>query len=1027
MSPYGARSPNWGEPVASVDLHELVRRMAQRETTRTEADLQSDVRLLLLHGDLNLDDDDLEVSLEAQVGDRKRIDVEAGCAVFECKKVLKPGKQMAKDVEQLADYLRRRTEQTDQRYVGVLTDGADWHLHLLDPSGVAVEVSHLRVSALDPDVDELKVWIEGVLATRQHIKPSPVEIHRRLGAGTTSFALDRRSLSALYERCRRNPEVQVKRMLWARLLTTAFGSHFQDNDELFLEHTYLVVVAELIAHVVIGLDIRESNENTSAARLLSGELFTQAQIAGVVEADFFDWVADAPGGEQFVRDLARRISRFDWAGVEHDVLKVLYESVIGAEQRKSLGEYYTPDWLAERIVARTILDPLNERALDPSCGSGTFLFYAIKRYLAAADAEGIPNADAVAGVCRSIYGVDVHPVAVTLARVTYLLAIGLDRLQDRGEISIPVNIGDSLQWGQDRDLLTDGGLVVYTTDGAELFASELRWPASVATDASVFDHLVSDLANRAVARKPGERPLLPITAILNRHKVHDPEDRKVLETTYRVLCSLHDEGRDHIWGYYVRNLARPYWLAQPENRPAVLVGNPPWLSYRYMTEQMKERFREDSQDRGIWAGAEVATSQDLSGYFVARCVQLYLNHGGRFGFVMPLAAISRPHFLGWRDGDYTSREEATLVAFDEPWDISTVKPLVFPMPASVVFGTRASDAKPMGSHALSWSGSLPADGNVAWPIAEHNLSSKTEVIARPTGTLTSPYGQVFRQGAAIVPRCLVTVEEMPAGPLGVPQGRVRVRTLKSSQDKKPWNALPIREATIEEEFVRPLHLGATLLPFRCLSPIRTVVPVIDGKVLELGEAALEARPGMAQWWGEANALWRRHTTSSMSLAESVDYQGKLSAQYPMPAHRVIYNRSGTRLVAAHVPEADAVIDTKLYWGAVADMAEADYLCAIFNSRRMTELVNPVQSRGHFGPRDFYALPFEFPIPRFDPADEIHAALSDLGRRSTLLAAAVDLEETSGFQRARALISQELRAHGLADEADELVNRLLLVN
>jgi len=301
--------------------------------------------------------------LEAQAGDKKRIDVEAGFTVFECKKQLKAGKSMTKDVEQLADYTRRRTEQTEQRYVGVLTDGVDWHLYLLGPNGAATEVSHLRVSAADPDVDALKVWVEGVLATRQHIKTSPTEIRRRLGSGTTSFALDRRSLAVLYDSCRNDPEVQVKRMLWARLLTTAFGSHFEDNDDLFLEHTYLVVVVELIAHVVIGLDIREVREETSAQSLLSGEFFSQAKIGGVVEADFFDWVARAAGGDQLVRDLARRIARFDWKGVEHDVLKVLYESVIGAEQRKNLGEYYTPDWLAERDRRRDGREP-SDRAGD---------------------------------------------------------------------------------------------------------------------------------------------------------------------------------------------------------------------------------------------------------------------------------------------------------------------------------------------------------------------------------------------------------------------------------------------------------------------------------------------------------------------------------------------------------------------------------------------------------------------------------------------------------------------------------------
>ncbi|HKR52598.1 MAG TPA: N-6 DNA methylase, partial [Pseudonocardiaceae bacterium] len=97
----------------------------------------------------------------------------------------------------------------------------------------------------------------------------------------------------------------------------------------------------------------------------------------------------SPHGGDFVRTLARRLSRFDWTNVEHDVLKVLYESVIGSETRKQLGEYYTPDWLAEQVVSTAVTDPLNQRVLDPACGSGTFLFHAVRRYLNAAAAAGI--------------------------------------------------------------------------------------------------------------------------------------------------------------------------------------------------------------------------------------------------------------------------------------------------------------------------------------------------------------------------------------------------------------------------------------------------------------------------------------------------------------------------------------------------------------------------------------------------------------------------------------------------------------
>ena len=70
-------------------------------------------------------------------------------------------------------------------------------------------------------------------------------------------------------------------------------------------------------------------------------------------------------GGAFVHTLSRRLARFNWSVVEQDVLKVLYESIIGAETRKNLGEYYTPDWLAHVVVEETVDEPLTQRVLMP--------------------------------------------------------------------------------------------------------------------------------------------------------------------------------------------------------------------------------------------------------------------------------------------------------------------------------------------------------------------------------------------------------------------------------------------------------------------------------------------------------------------------------------------------------------------------------------------------------------------------------------------------------------------------------------
>ena len=305
-----------------LDLDALARRLANRDSSRTEANVQSDLHALLLAAPLELEEHDLrylEIVLEQQAGARRRIDVEAGLCVFEVKRDLRKGNVRADAVDQLAGYVASRTRDMNQRYVGVLTDGAEWHLfHLLDDALSPVSSYSLDPSA--PNIDGLCVWLEGVLATVDKISPTPQELERRLGASSAGYALDASEIRTLYLKGRQLPGVRVKRELWARLLTTAFGTGFANSDELFVDHTLLVITAEIIAHAVIGLD--PNAQDVSPATILSGHLFAQAQVSGVVDADFFDWVLDVDGGESFVKGLSRRLTRFAWRNVEHDVLNL---------------------------------------------------------------------------------------------------------------------------------------------------------------------------------------------------------------------------------------------------------------------------------------------------------------------------------------------------------------------------------------------------------------------------------------------------------------------------------------------------------------------------------------------------------------------------------------------------------------------------------------------------------------------------------------------------------------------------------
>jgi len=318
------------------------------------------------------------------------------------------------------------------------------------------------------------------------------------------------------------------------------------------------------------------------------------------------------------------------------------------------------------------------------------------------------DTEAISGATNHVFGIDVHPVAITLARLTYLLAIGRDRLRAPGRpnIHVPVYLGDSVQWrSPDSNLWTREGLTIGVDDGLELWASSLHFPTRLLDDAGQFDRLVEELAGRAARHEPGT-PVPSLTTIFSRFAVH-PDDQPTVVATFATMCRLNDEGRNHVWSFYVRNLARPLWLSRPENRVDCIVGNPPWLAYRFMTIEMQVAFRQMSEERGLWAGASVATHQDLSGLFLVRAVELYLKPAGRFSLVMPLAVLSRRQFAGLRKGHFATSSGEVDVAFGTPWDLHQVKPNLFRVPPCVVSGKRSTTPSALPVEAECWSGRLP--------------------------------------------------------------------------------------------------------------------------------------------------------------------------------------------------------------------------------------------------------------------------------------------------------------------------------
>ena len=291
------------------------------------------------------------------------MDALLGRTVIEAKRDLR----QEKFEDQLAGYLKDRKAETGQDFVGIVSDGATFSVHELAKDSETLE----RVGAeFKPSVENpfgLLNWLESVVALQDRLPPEVERIKLELGRDSVLYPRAMRELRRLWGHVGSDPEVVVKRQLWDRLLRVSYGSEVE-APELFLQHTYLVIVAKAVATAAFVSHLPDSGRD-----LLDGKEFRELGIVGAVEADFFDWLLSAGEGDALVLKIARQAARFDLEAIEADVLKGLYESLIDPEQRHELGEYYTPDWLAAWIVAEAIKDSLEQRVIDPACGSGTFL------------------------------------------------------------------------------------------------------------------------------------------------------------------------------------------------------------------------------------------------------------------------------------------------------------------------------------------------------------------------------------------------------------------------------------------------------------------------------------------------------------------------------------------------------------------------------------------------------------------------------------------------------------------------------
>ena len=98
-------------------------------------------------------------------------------------------------------------------------------------------------------------------------------------------------------------------------------------------------------------------------------------------------------------------------------------NIIPQSIRHSMGEYFTPQWLADSVISESLKSITNSRwtAIDPCCGSGIFIISLIKKFVGDIDISSLSdeaNRELLNSILARVHGIDINPLSVLSARVS---------------------------------------------------------------------------------------------------------------------------------------------------------------------------------------------------------------------------------------------------------------------------------------------------------------------------------------------------------------------------------------------------------------------------------------------------------------------------------------------------------------------------------------------------------------------------------------------------------------------------------
>jgi SAM-dependent methyltransferase len=799
----------------------------------------------------------------------------------------------------------------------------------------------------------------------------------------------------------------------------------------FSVHTYFAILIKLLAWLAVSrygfrfgtsfgklVSLPSEELRAELQKMERGGIFREYGIRNFLEGDFFGWYLRIwdESIDQAVRSVLQRLSDYDPTTLEvgpeqtRDLLKKLYQELMPRDVRHDLGEYYTPDWLAQRLLvqldnklfdklpapgrarervlkhARQVL--LKVRFLDPACGSGTFLVLIIQKIKELAGQLMLKESDVLSAILSNVVGIDLNPLAVMASRTNYLLAVG-DLLEHRGgDIDIPVYLADSiLTPSMGSDLFETGKYPVKTSVGVFEVPEEMATRERIDILANVLDESID--------------AHLPADVVCERLKsstqLGDQEYERALPTLERLydqLLGLHNQGLDGIWSRIIKNAFAPVFM----ERFDYVAGNPPWVNW----QNLPETYRQDVAP--LWAtyglfphkGYQAILGKakdDISILMTYVALDRYLEDRGKLGFVITQSVFKTAGGgQGFRRFQLGDGAFIKVVHVDDMVDIkpfegvgnrSAVMVLQkgetnqYPVPYTHWRKTVSGKSIPMDA-SLEEAMEMTARANqVAEPVGEGDPTSPW--ITAPPQSLRAVKGMLgpspykARKGITAPVNGVFWVEILGSRPDGL--------VIVSNRTHGAKRAVENVQAAVEPNLLYPLLRGQDVTRWKCAPSYHILVThEPDAGLRAIPEQAMATKyPNTLRYLRRFEQLLRTSAIYRRYFRPTDPFYSMFNVgPYTFAPHKVVFREIASELTCAVVHSADsnAVIpDHKLVLCPFRTAEEAYFVCAALNSvpARFTAGSYAVETQFSTHLLDYVA------VPAFDKSSGLHQQLSALSR------------------------------------------------